>query len=237
MCHKERRTEVKRFALVVLITLSICVVPDAQTLRDLVGVTINARIVSVVDGDTVDMVPDGESRAVRVRLEGVDAPERSEPFNQQARTFTRVLLFDQTVRATGRDVDRYGRLVARLNVAGKDASVEITYAGLACHYTVYSSDPLLARAETEARSAGRGFWAVGAQRPACATRERARPSAPASGGTGAVAKAGFRGNTKSHVYHASWCPNFTCSNCTRLFTTEADAQAAGFRPAGDCLRK
>jgi micrococcal nuclease len=210
---------------------------SAQPLRDLVGIRFNARVISVSDGDTVDAIPEGEARAVRVRLDGVDAPERGEPFSQQARSFIRVLLFEQTAQAAGRDVDRYGRLVARLNVAGKDTSLEVVRAGLACHYTDYSADPLLARAEIEARNAGRGFWAKGAQRPACATREGVALGARASRQRDRPASTGFNANTASGVYHASWCRNFRCRNCTRSFAAEAEAKAAGFHPAGDCLGK
>jgi len=219
------------------LVLTVVETSPAQTPRSLVGARFDAVVVTVVDGDTFDVVREGEKLSVRIRLEGVDSPERGEPFSDRARTFTRVLLFDQKVRVTGRDIDRYGRLVARVNVAGNDASVQLVQAGLACHYTAYSSDPLLARAESESRAAGRGFWARDAQKPRCTTGTR---QAPDGRGTGAVEKpvaSGFRGNTSSHVYHASWCPNYTCRNCTRVFANEADAKAAGYRPAGDCLGK
>lgn len=204
-------------------------------LRDLVGVGFDARVISVTDGDTVHVIPAGEKRAIRVRLEGVDAPERGEPFSDRARTFTRVMLFDQPARVEGRDVDRYGRLVARVVAAGKDASVELLKAGLACHYTYYSFDRVLAAAQTEARAAGRGFWANGAPKPGCVASSRAPVAVPRENAepTGAV----FRGNTSSHVYHAPSCRNYNCKNCTRVFRSEAEAQAAGFTPARDCLRR
>ncbi len=167
-----------------------------------------------------------------MRLEGIDAPERGEPFSSAATRWARVLLFDQVARVEGRDVDAYGRLVARVTVHGRDASVELIRAGLACHFTRYSSDAALARAEAEARQAGRGFWATGAARPRCATASR---EAVHSGKDGNAAV--FRGNTSSRVYHAPWCRNDNCRNCTRVFQSEAEARAAGFRPAGDCLRR
>jgi endonuclease YncB( thermonuclease family) len=46
----------------------------------------------------------------------------------------------------GRDVDRYGRLVARVSVRGDDAGTALLLAGLACHFTAYSSDVALANA-------------------------------------------------------------------------------------------
>ncbi len=207
----------------------------AAQIRDLVGVGFEAHVVGVVDGDTVDAIPTGEKRAIRIRLEGVDAPERGESFSDSARTFARVLLFDQRVKVEGRDVDRYGRLVARVVAAGKDASVELVKAGLACHYTNYSSDPFLARAQTDARLNGRGFWAARVVKPRCVGAGVATATPPES--VARPAEGAFHANTSSHVYHAPSCRNYNCRSCTRVFRSEKDARAAGFRPAADCLRR
>lgn len=143
---------------------------DTQPLRNLVGRSFDARVTAVADGDTITIVLPGQRERIRVRLEGIDAPERGEPYSQRARQALRVLVFDQTVRVEGRDVDRYDRLVARVHVRGVDTSLELVRAGLACHYRFFSNDRALARAEADARAAGAGFWARGAPRPRCTTR-------------------------------------------------------------------
>jgi endonuclease YncB( thermonuclease family) len=120
----------------------------------------------VVDGDTVRVRLD-DGRAVSVRLGGIDAPEYGEPFSAQARNAVRVMLFQKRVQMIGTDVDRYDRLVARIVMDGRDSSVELVKAGLACHFTRYSSDAALAAAQQEAQAGQRGFWASGAARPAC----------------------------------------------------------------------
>lgn len=223
------RTVVVSALLLALVTIA---VSSTQVLRDLVGVSFDAKVVSISDGDTVDVVPAGEKRAIRIRLEGIDAPERGEPFSDAATRSARVLLFDQNARIEGRDVDRYGRLVARVTVHGNDASIELVKAGMACHYTTYSSDAALARAEAEARQVGRGFWASGAPKPRCALTSRL-----AGQQNGNPKETIFHGNTSSRVYHERSCRNYNCQNCTRIFHSAAEAQAAGFRPAGDCLRR
>lgn len=230
--HPPRMSPGRLVALAILAGLSASPI-DAQV-RALVGTTFDARVVSITDGDTVDVRPAGQTRPLRIRLEGIDAPERGEPFSDRARTFARVLLFDQPVRVEGRDVDRYGRLVARIRVGGKDASEELVGAGIACHYTVFASDPALARREADARAQGRGFWAAGAAKPQCVTGSRP-PSPPANVRSGAPGA--FHGNISSRVYHSPSCRNYTCKNCTRVFASESEAKAAGFRPAGDCLRR
>ena len=132
----------------------------------LLGQTISGTIVSVADGDTVRARLDSGS-TIRIRLEGIDAPERGEPFSTQARNATRVMLFNKKVQLKATDVDRYDRLVARIVLEGKDSSIELIQAGLACHFTRFVNDPLLAKAQLSARAAGRGFWAADAAKPAC----------------------------------------------------------------------
>jgi micrococcal nuclease len=213
----------------------------AQGLKSYVGTSFSAEVVGVIDGDTVDvrLAPGGQR--LRIRLHGVDAPERTEPFSQQALTFTRVLMFSKPVMVVGRDVDPYDRLVARVVVDGTDASAALLAAGLACHFRRYSDDPILEAAEQAARTARRGFWAAGTVQPACVAREaRAQAAAPPANTRANAARessaTGFIGNVNSRVYHAPTCANAGCKNCTRRFGTRADADAAGFRPAGDCLR-
>jgi hypothetical protein len=174
-----------------------------------------------------------DKRRVRIRLEGIDCPERGEPFSNVARNFTRGLAFDKTVQVSVRDVDRYGRLVARVTSGGKDLSLELVNAGLATHYTVFSFDSKLEAAQKEAQQARRGMWRDGV--PPSATRASRNSPAPQSDATPA-ARSPFVGNVNSRVYHARTCRNAGCKNCTREFATQEEARAAGFRPAGDCLR-
>lgn len=213
-----------------LLTISLVVLFQGSThsqggraLSAFVGATTEGIVSSVVDGDTFDMVLDGSKRTIRVRVFGIDAPEKGEPFSAVSVRHARVLLLDQRARVTGRDVDQYGRLVGTVNSEGQDIATAMLSAGLACHFTRYSNDKSLATAEAEARKSGAGFWAPGATKPAC-TRQQRTAAGP------------FRGNSQGRVYHAPTCPNYTCKNCTQVFQTEAAAREAGFRPAGDCLR-
>jgi micrococcal nuclease len=95
---------------------------------------------------------------------------------------------------------------------------------------VFRSDPRLEDAERRARAERRGMWAQGMPRPP--TAERGTPARPAVSSVAGP----FYGNVRSRVYHAPTCRNARCKNCTREFQTQEEAQAAGFRAAGDCLR-
>ncbi len=131
---------------VILVAASAALTAQASVaVRALVGKTMSGTVTSIVDGDTIH-VSLGNTSTVTVRLDGIDTPERGEPFSAQATRATRVLLFTKTVALTGTDVDRYGRLVARIHVGGLDVSEELVHEGLACHFTRYSSDPMLANA-------------------------------------------------------------------------------------------
>ena len=189
----------------------------------------------------------GDRQPLRVRLEGVDAPELGESFSREAQLFLRQLVLDKRVNVSGRDVDRYGRLVARLLVAGQDASQAMLAAGLACQR--FATDSVLAAAESQARAGGVGFWAATATKPQCVARSRgasaargparvspASPESRAPGKRNAAPSVQVRANVSSGVYHRESCPNFNCPNCTRLFASDAEARASGFRPAGDCAR-
>ena len=207
--------------------------------QDLIGRQFEASVVRIADGDTLDVIPAGETRPIRLRLQGIDAPELGEVFAREAMALLRTLTRDRPVRVDGRDLDRYGRLVARVAAAGQDTSAALVRAGLACH--AYARDVTLAREESQARATGLGFWASRAKKPACVTATAfsrmqqpgaaVLPRAPAP-----VTAPTFRGNVTSHVYHAPTCPNYTCRNCTQVFASEAEARAAGFRPAQDCLK-
>jgi micrococcal nuclease len=218
-------------SFVAVLGLGLCAQADQRGPTDLVGRRVVGTVVSVVDGDTVRVLFPAK-RELRVRIEGIDAPESGEPFSQQARNFARAMMFARQVTVDVRDVDRYGRLVARVTVDAKDIGREIVGAGLACYYRRFATDPTLEKAQREAQTALRGFWAANATKPNCVGRE-ASPALSVA----ATTQARFVANVASGVYHAASCRNADCKNCTKRFESAQAAQAAGFRPAGDCLRR
>lgn len=217
----------KLLAAVVVILHGAPAVFTQHPLADLLNTTFEARVTRVSDGDTFDVIPADESRAIRVRLFGVDTPERGEPFFSRARNRTRVLVFDKQVRLTGVSIDSYGRLVARVNVGETDVALVLLSEGLACHFRRYSDDRLQARAEASARTNRLGFWSPGAQ-PRCARQPVTPPRA--------IGDATFVGNSRSREFHAPTCRNAGCKYCVRKFSSAEEAIAAGFRPARDCLK-
>lgn len=118
------------------------------------------RVVGVADGDTVTVLHRGAQ--VRVRLHGIDCPERGQPFSTRAKRLTSDLAFGRTVTVIPKRQDRYRRLVAEVVLPdGRSLNRELVGAGMAWHFTRYSKDERLARAEREARAARRGLWSEG----------------------------------------------------------------------------
>jgi micrococcal nuclease len=120
------------------------------------GEQFTGQVVGITDGDTISVMREG--RAVRVRLEGIDCPEKGQEFSQRAKQFTSDMVFGKAVTVAVRDIDRYGRLVARVSFNGEDVSLALVRSGLAWHFTRYSSDPQLATAETVAKFGKVGLW-------------------------------------------------------------------------------
>ncbi len=196
--------------------------------------TFTAQCLFVLDGDTMEVSRDGDR--IRIRLEGIDCPEKDEPFAQEAKAFTARLAAGKTVTVIDKEQDSYGRTVARVYVDGRDLSVELLRAGLARHYKYFNPDWLLARLEQEAKADGVGMWAEPA------TASEAVQSLPAASGAISAAAGGamksrqivYHGNTNSRIFHAPSCPDYNCKRCTRVFQSREAAVAAGFRPCGQC---
>lgn len=116
------------------------------------------RVVGVTDGDTLTVLRARQPE--KVRLQGVDAPEKRQAYGERATRFTADLAFDRTVtvRATGRD--RNGRLLGEVLLPdGRSLNQELVRAGYAWWFRKYSRDGRLGRLEGEARADRRGLWA------------------------------------------------------------------------------
>lgn len=116
------------------------------------------RVVKIVDGDTYDILIDGIQ--TRIRMDGIDAPEKGQAYYQISKDYLGSLCNGQTVRLEVKSKDRYGRTIARSYLAGdREVGAEMIRAGMAWHFKKYSTDVELARLEVEARNSRKGLWA------------------------------------------------------------------------------
>ena len=166
-----------------------------------------ARVVRVVDGDTIVVLLDGKQTTVR--LLGVDTPETVAPgrpvegFGKQATAFLRSQVEGRSVHLryepAARRLDRYGRTLAYVYTIpeGKLVNLAIVAGGYGHAYTAqpYSRIEEFRKAEREAREAGRGLWAATGSPPA---EKPAAPKAEAGPATVYVTDTGNK-------YHREGC--------------------------------
>ena len=116
------------------------------------------KVVAVLDGDTIEVLHHGKSE--RIRLKGVDTPEKKQAFGQKAKQLTSSLVFGKTVVVVPTQKDRYKRTVGDVFLPnGINLGYELVRAGLAWWYRKYSDDVVLGVLELEAQLARRGLWA------------------------------------------------------------------------------
>jgi endonuclease YncB( thermonuclease family) len=187
----------------------------------------SSRVVGVSDGDTLTVLK-ADRTQVRIRLHGIDAPETGQDFGSRAKQAASDLAFGKQVTVRPVDQDRYGRTVAEVILPdGRSLNREMVRHGMAWWYRRYApADRDLARLEADARAARAGLWSQPGAVAPWSWRK----------GEGAPVAAGVVGNRRSLVYHKPNCPSVgRMSEKNRVtFGSEAEAEKAGYRRAGDC---
>lgn len=142
--------------------------------------TFTGPVVTIFDGDTVEVLVDQRPR--RVRLEGIDAPEKVQAFGARAKQRLADLVGGQVVSVESEKVDKYGRTVGKLTLNGVDVNLSMVADGLAWWYRKYSSEQprtdqvLYEAAETRAKAERRGLWVDPAPMPPWEWRHRPPPA-------------------------------------------------------------
>ena len=136
--------------------------------------TLEGRVVGVSDGDTITVL-DASKTQHKIRLAGIDAPEKAQAFGNVAKQRMADMVFGKEVRVDARKVDKYGRTIGRVWVATAeckasecpktlDAGMGLLTMGLAWHYKKYEKEQpgeergQYSFAETEARGTRVGLW-------------------------------------------------------------------------------
>ena len=115
----------------------------------------------MADGDTITILT-AEKDQVKIRLYGIDTPERKQPYSKKAGKFTSSLVAGKDVKVEVYDTDRYGRTVGVVYVDGINVNQEILRAGYAWQYRKYcvaSFCPSWSKLEQEAKAVKKGLWA------------------------------------------------------------------------------
>ena len=125
--------------------------------------TLRGKVVRIADGDTITVL-DSKNRQHKVRLGGIDAPERKQAYYEAARQNLAKLAFGKMVVVEWHKRDRYGRVVGKVEADRRDVGLVQVRAGLAWWYREYAHEQsafdrsLYENAELEARVNRRGLW-------------------------------------------------------------------------------
>ncbi len=202
----------------------------------------------VIDGDTLHIA------GQRVRLHGIDAPESAQKCKdakggeyrcgQEATAALANRIGQHPISCKGTDIDRYGRIIAVCRLGPDDLNAWMVAQGWAMAYRTYSLDYV--SEERQARAAGRGIWRGEFTPPwDWRTSQRDEPdrqvTSPRSASQDSTTAGGCRikGNISSkgeRIYHVPggrWYDptKIDAGAGERWFCTEAEARAAGWRPA------
>ena len=126
---------------------------------------ITGKVVSIADGDTITILT-AEKKQVKIRFNGIDAPERGQPFGTRAKEHLSDMVGGKSVRIVTYGEDRYDRTIGDVFVAGqksedseKNVNTAMVADGFAWHYVFYApGNKELAEAEKIARKDKRGLW-------------------------------------------------------------------------------
>ncbi|SLM48409.1 Uncharacterized endonuclease (modular protein) [Nitrospira japonica] len=118
----------------------------------------SAKVVSIIDGDTIEVLQD--RRIVRIRLIGIDCPERGQAYGKKAKQAAATLIYGKDVTLDRYGVDRYGRTLADVMLTdGTNINHKLVKEGWCWWYRKYSpANSELQRLEQEARDAKKGLW-------------------------------------------------------------------------------
>lgn len=119
---------------------------------------IRGRVTAVSDGDTLTVLDDLDGGKFRVRLYGIDAPEKRQRFGAEARDHLSGLVLKKPVIIRYREIDRYGRIIGKVFLSGKDIGLMMLESGFAWHYSRYDNSADYIEAERSARIKRRGLW-------------------------------------------------------------------------------
>jgi endonuclease YncB( thermonuclease family) len=101
--------------------------------------TLTGRVVGVADGDTITLL-DGSRQQHKIRIGGIDAPEKGQPFGARSKQHLSDLSHGRAATADCHKRDRYGREVCTVYVDGLDVGLAQLDAGMAWWFRRYANE-------------------------------------------------------------------------------------------------
>ena len=125
--------------------------------------TIEGLVVGVADGDTITVL-DQQKNTYKIRLQGIDAPEKKQAFGEKSKQSLHDLVHKKQVRIEYDKEDKYGRIVGKVTVDDVDVCLQQLVLGMAWHYKKYQNEQsvsdraLYSDTELKSKSLKLGLW-------------------------------------------------------------------------------
>jgi len=134
----------------------------------------DARVIAVMDGDTVMVLREGKK--IKVRMLNIDAPESDQEFGKESRQALADRVLKKQVHVSSQAVDSYGRMLAEISVDGKSVNEEQVNNGMAWEYSHFHRDKRYLSLNKQAQKMRRGLWAQAVQPISPEQWRKAHPS-------------------------------------------------------------
>jgi endonuclease YncB( thermonuclease family) len=204
-------------------------------------------VIHVVDGDTLTALNEANEH-VKIRLNGIDCPEKVQAFGNKAKQCTKDLVSGKMGTIQPYDTDRYGRTIAEVILEdGRNLNQELVKAGLAWWYFKYSDDEQLGMLEVKAKIGKIGLWKDKNPMPPWIFRHRnepttLQPNPLETPSTRLVTPPNLStslpilGNRRSHKFHRPDCPSYGAISPKNRVPSPSpqDAEQAVYTLAGNC---
>lgn len=121
-------------------------------------IDLEGRVVRVADGDTLSLL-DAHNKQHKVRLYGIDSPERAQAYGKAASRQLAELVGDRQVQVVIKDEDDYGRIVGHVFYEGRSVNLAMIESGYAWWYQYHAPERSDFRdGQRNARAGRRGLW-------------------------------------------------------------------------------
>jgi endonuclease YncB( thermonuclease family) len=226
-----------------------------------VAVEVKRTVIGILDGDTIEVLNNNHTK--RIRLNGIDCPEKGQAYGKKAKQAVADLVFRKGVTLQTYGLDKYGRTIADVFLSdGTNVNHELVNDGWCWWYRQYApGNRVLEKLEKDARDSKKGLWVDPAPVPPWVYRKAKRGEAldlsdmvPLGSNVGESLSRGppslgitdldlasspsypIIGNRKSHIYHRPDCPNYSQVAPHNRVTlgSEAKAKADGYQKAKNC---
>jgi micrococcal nuclease len=120
---------------------------------------IKGKVVAITDGDTFVLLNEKKEQ-VKIRLHGIDAPEKKQDFGTAAKNYLSSLIYNKEITIEYKNLDRYGRTIGIVFIEELNVNEKMLEEGMAWHFKKYDKNSDWAALEDKAKEGKKGLWVL-----------------------------------------------------------------------------